>query len=743
MGRPRSGEGQQPARGPKRGARPLFAAVALAAVAIGAGPGTAPASAAAAASSTYSVHRECGVPRPGAAACTALRLVSTSSAPDALVNAAGAQSLTPQDLRAAYSLPAETQFSSTQTVAVIDAFDDPTAEADLGVYDETFGLPACTSANGCFRKLNEHGQASPLPPAEGEWASEISIDVQMAHAICQNCHVLLVEASSEEFPDLGTAVNAAVKAGATEVSNSYGGPEEPALASLFSELGASYYEHSGVVITASSGDCGYLNEGCPGRLASADFPADSPDVVAVGGTTLAKRKEVWTSTAWQGAGGGCSQIFAAAPWQSAVPDFAATGCEAQRSVADVAAIGNPSTGVEIYDSTPESPGAPTGWGVWGGTSVASPIIAAEFALAGGSHGVAFPAATLYSHLGNSEDLYDVVAGSNGVCEASIACQAAVGYDGPSGVGSPIGLGAFASAGSPVSTAAPAIAGYAEEGQTLTATPGTWANSPTSIATQWVRCNASGAACVAIAGANGLRYTVRASDVGSTLRVRETAENADGVGAPAQSAASAVVSANVPKLESFTPGSGITGSAVTIDGRGLGGVTAVAFGALAAQFKVLSASQIEAFVPAGARAGKLSVTTPAASAQTKAKFTPTLSVTAFAPQSGAPGTRVTLKGVGFHSNSSVSFGGVPATAVSGSGKKLTVTVPAGALAGPIAVTNVSAPLGTVFSAAASRRSASCSESTVRPRRRRPRTRCAGEPGSGTRAARPGRPRAARR
>src|SRR6202040_2211220 len=140
-----------------------------------------------------------------------------------------------------------------------------------------------------------------------------------------------------------------------------------------------------------------------------------------------------------------------------------------------------------------------------------------------------------------------------------------------------------------------------------------------------RCNASGTACAAIAGANGMKYAVTPGDVGSTLRVRETAENADGIGSPAQSAARGVVSAKVPKLASLTPGSGITGSAVTINGSGLGAVTAVAFGALAAQFKVLSASQIEAFVPAGARAGKLSVTAPAGSAQSKAKFTPTLSV----------------------------------------------------------------------------------------------------------------------
>jgi IPT/TIG domain len=671
----------------------LIAALALV---VALGSSVVAASAGAAVPSTESAHRACGAPSPGAAACTALRLTSVARAAAPFASPGAAQFLTPQALHSAYALPTETQSSSAQTIAVTDAFDDPTAEADLGVYDETFGLPSCTSANGCFRKLNEHGQASPLPPVEGEWASEISIDVQMAHAICQNCHVLLVEASSEEFSDLGTAVNAAVKAGATEVSNSYGGPEEPALASLFSELNASYYEHAGVVITASSGDCGYLNEGCSGRLAAADFPASSPDVVAVGGTSLNKRKEVWSSTVWQGAGSGCSQIFAAPSWQSALPAFASTGCGTGRSVTDVSAIANPSTGVEIYDSTPEYPGAPTGWGVWGGTSVASPIIAAEFALAGGSHGVAFPAATLYSHLGDSEDLYDVVSGANGECGASVSCQGAVGYDGPTGVGSPIGLGAFASAGSPVSTAPPVIVGIPETGQTLTETPGSWTNNPTTISTQWQRCNASGTGCAAIAEATGQKYTLTSSDVGSTIRVRETAHNADGT-ASEESAPTAVVSANVPKLEGFTPASGITGSTVTITGGGLGGVSAVSFGGLAAQFKIVSASKIEAVVPAGAKSGKLSLTTPSGNLQSKGKFSPTLSVTAVTPQSGGPGTKVTIKGIGFQSNSTVSFGGVPATAVSGSGKKLKVTVPTGALAGPIAVTNSSAPVGTVYSA----------------------------------------------
>ncbi len=605
--------------------------------------------------------------------------------------------LTAESLHAAYSLPTETAASSLQTIAVIDAFDDPTAEADLGVYDKEFGLPECTSANGCFRKINQEGHASPLPRENGEWASEISIDVQMAHAVCQGCHVLLVEASSEEFSDLGAAVNAAVSAGATEISNSYGGPEEPTFASVFSKYNADYYDHPGIVITASSGDCGYLNTACHKEVSAANFPASSPDVVAVGGTALTETEETWSSTVWGDGGSGCSQIFTAPLWQSDVADFSATGCGQNRSVADVAAIGDPNTGVDVYDSTPEK-GSPTGWGVWGGTSVASPIVAAEFALAGGSHGVAYPAATLYSHLGEGDALYDVVSGSNGSCAAGdSACHAAVGYDGPSGVGSPIGLNAFSIVGSPVSVSRPTISGIAELGQMLTETRGTWTNSPASLADQWEDCNSSGTGCSAIAGAIGQTYTLTASDVGSTIRVQETASNAAGSGSPADSTQTAIVAANAPMIASFTPASGITGSMVTIDGTALGGVSEVEFGALAAKFKILSATQIEATVPNGAVAGTISVTAPGSSATSNAKFTPTLSVTAFKPQSQAPGKVVTIKGVGFNSSSTVSFDGRAASVTYVSSKKLKATVPAGAEAGLIAVTNALAPVGTVYSA----------------------------------------------
>ena len=669
------------------------------------------------ASSTFRVQRLCGLPRPGAASCAGMKLVPASLSSAELHASAVAQAgqaaadeapavgvkhpypgyLTPQSLHAAYSLPIEPASSTLQTIAVIDAYNDPSAEADLRVYDETFGLPACTSANGCFTKLNQDGHTSPLPETEGEWASEISIDVQMAHAICQGCRVLLVEADNEEFTSLGAAVNAAVKAGATEISNSYAGPEEPVLASTFSAYNAAYYDHPGILIAASSGDCGYLNEACPGEPATADFPADSPDVLAVGGTTLTGSGETWSSTAWDEGGSGCSKIFGAPPWQRAVDDFAATGCGAKRSVADVAAIGDPETGVDVYDSTPEGNGDPTGWGVWGGTSVASPIIAAEFALAGGAHGVSNPAATLYSHAGDGAALDDVVSGANGKCAGSSECQAEVGFDGPSGVGSPIGLGAFTIVGSPASTSGPTVSGVSEQTQAFTQNAGTWSNSPTSRTIQWERCNAIGFACAAIVGATGHTYTLTAADVGSTIRVQETAVNAAGIGAPAASTATATVVADVLALTSFSPASGITGSSVRIEGGDLSGVKTVEFGALAAKFTVLSSTQIEAIVPNGARSGKITVSTSTGSVVSAAKFTPTLSVASFTPASAAAGKVVTIKGVGFNHQSTVSFDGRAATVTSASAKKLKVRVPAGVEAGLIAVRNTTAPIGTVYSA----------------------------------------------
>jgi hypothetical protein len=673
-----------------------------------------PVASAALSHSAYRAANACSTPHPGSATCLGIRLVSTSlTSADLKANATRQASeaatgvqpavtnktpiaggYSPQSLHAAYALPTTTFPAAQQTVAVVDAYNDPTAEADLAVYDKQYGLPECTKANGCFNKLNEEGKTSPLPQTEGGWATEISLDVQMAHAVCQSCHVLLVEASNSSFAALGAAVDAAVKAGATEVSNSYGGAEEAG-----DTANDAPYDHPGVVITASAGDCGYFNEGCEHGVEAANFPASSPDVVAVGGTSLNDEGESWSSTVWAGGGSGCSTVFAAPAWQSAVSTYEAADCDGGRSVADVAAVADPYTGVDIYDSTQNPAGYPTGWGVWGGTSLASPVIAAEWGLAGGAQGVEFPAKTLYSHIGESGALYDVVSGSNGSCTGSTACKAAVGYDGPTGVGSPVGLAAFAKPSAPAASSTPSIAGTAEQGQTLTVSHGEWSNGPTNYAEHWILCNASGASCAAISGATGSTYVLPASAVGSTVRVQEIASNAAGSGPPAVSTASATVISDAPVITSFTPTSGITGATVTITGTALTGATAVSFdGVKATTFTVKSSTKIEVTVPNGAKAGAIAVKTPVATGTSTTSFTPTLSLSSFSPGKAAAGATVTLTGVGFNSGSKVSFGGTSATSVKYvSATKLTAVVPSGASTGAITVTNSSSPAGTVSSA----------------------------------------------
>jgi hypothetical protein len=680
--------------------------------------GASPAVSAARASSAYRVKSLCGIPSARVAACTGLALVPASlttadirtnaehEAKDLAVGVHPAVNkkpipgyLTPQLLHAAYELPTETSLSASQTIAVVDAYDDPTAEADLAVFDTQFGLPACTTSNGCFRKVNEKGNASPLPEAEDGWAGEITIDVQMAHAICQNCHILLVEANSETSEDLGVAANTAVRLGASAVSNSYGSVDEK----LAPKENEEYYNHPGVVITAAAGDCGYVNQNperaleCEGRREGVLFPASSPDVVAVGGTSLSESEGSWSSTVWENTGGGCS-LFSAPSWQTAVAGWSATGCGSERLSADVSAIGNPNTGVDVYDSTPYARGYPTGWAVFGGTSVASPIVASEYALAGGARGVEYPARTLYSHVGEGGALYDVLTGSNGSCGGTTACRAAPGYDGPSGVGSPVGLAAFSpTSGSPVNTSPPTVSGTAIQGHTLSETHGGWENDPTSFGYQWEDCNTAGTGCLPITGATAQTYTLAASDAGSTIRVQETTSNAAGFGPPAFSAQTGTVT-GPPKIGGFTPASGITGSAVTISGSGFTETSEVEFGALVAGYRIVSATEIEATVPSGAKAGKITVTAPLGSAASTAKFTPTLSVTALSPTKDAPGKIVKIKGLGFTHHSSVSFNGTAAQTVTYvSSKELKVIVPAGASTGKLTVTNTEAPSGTVSSA----------------------------------------------
>jgi subtilase family serine protease len=362
-------------------------------------------------SSAAPTVRTCATPARGEAACLSERRTDIHGAKPAAATPSG---YGPSDLQSAYKLPSATA-GSGQTVAIVDAYDDPTAESDLAVYRSQYGLSACTTANGCFRKVNQTGGTS-YPRTNGGWAEEISLDLDMVSAVCPNCHILLVEATSSSFANLGTAVNTAASLGADAISNSYGGSD-----ASDANYG-SYYNHPGIAVTVSSGDSGY----------GAEYPASSHYVTAVGGTSLSKASNTrgWSETAWSGAGSGCSQYNTALSGQASFN----TGCSL-RAVADVSAIADPNTGVSVYDSTAYQ--GYVGWLVFGGTSVSSPIIASVYALAGnaGSIDNNYP----YAHSGS---LFDVTSGSNGTCSPTQLCTGRTGWDGPTGLGTPNGVGAF-------------------------------------------------------------------------------------------------------------------------------------------------------------------------------------------------------------------------------------------------------------------------------------------------------------
>ncbi len=469
--------------------------------------------------SEYTVRAACGAPAPRSAGCLAEQLIPRTQQANARTHplgivvpagvparspAAGDFGLRPRDLHSAYALP--TAAPSSQTIAIVDAYNDPTAEADLAAYDEEFALPACTVANGCFAQVGQTGSASALPfpasvaqleaarngstqerarAAEATgWALEIALDIESAHATCQSCKILLVEAESPRDTDLEAAERTAESLGANEISNSFGGPEEGGAAASES---TGPYNHPGTVITASAGDNGYLGSAAanPAARGYAEFPASSPHVISVGGTRLSlaaggawSAETVWNDSGereglregFGAGGGGCSSIFAAPTWQLALSDWSAVGCAGTRSAADVSADADPYSGLAIHASNPECEyrfeGQVSHWCTIGGTSLASPVIAAVFALAGGAGATNYPAASLYANVAREpSSLHDIAAGSNGACakpferttgstgcsaaeeaaancESQRICLAAPGYDGPSGLGTPDGLAAF-------------------------------------------------------------------------------------------------------------------------------------------------------------------------------------------------------------------------------------------------------------------------------------------------------------
>ena len=356
----------------------------------------------------------CKVAPHGRVGCFAIRVDRYSAG--RVRHASAPVGYRPSDLQSAYDLPSD-DAGDGMTVAVVDVYDDPSAESDLATYRAEFGLPACTTANGCFRKVDQNGGRS-YPDVDEGWAQEISLDLDMVSAVCPRCHILLVEATSSAQSNLGVAVNTAVRLGADAVSNSYGGPD-----ASDSSYGR-YYHHPGVAVTASSGDNGY----------GVSYPASSKWVTAVGGTTLRRSTRAsrgWSEGVWDSSGSGCSTRNTTT-WQSS----STTGCDG-RAVADIAAVADPATGVAVYDSVAYQD--TEGWLTFGGTSAGAPIIAAAFALAGNTADVADGSYVWTHHTGG---VNDVRSGANGTCETSRWCTAGYGWDGPTGWGTPKGLTAL-------------------------------------------------------------------------------------------------------------------------------------------------------------------------------------------------------------------------------------------------------------------------------------------------------------
>ena len=331
----------------------------------------------------------------------------------------------PNDLRSAYNVAAAAASNgSGVTIAIVDAYGYPNAASDLATYRSTFGLPVC--GTGCFTKVNQNGVQGSYPGSNTGWDQEQALDLDMVSAICPLCHILLVEANSNSFSDLAAAENTAASFSPHAISNSYGG----------SEAGSSdgAYTHAGIAITVSTGDSGY----------GVQFPASSPHVTAVGGTSLmrASNSRGWSERAWSGGGSGCSTVYAKPVWQS-------DPLCSKRMEADTSAVADPNTGVAVYGPIF---GNFVGWEVFGGTSVAAPLTAGIYGLNGGAVTYGsnpYPPAPYGSDLfpyttPANPALNYVTSGSNGNCgnPTTYFCTAGTGYDGPTGLGTPNGVGAF-------------------------------------------------------------------------------------------------------------------------------------------------------------------------------------------------------------------------------------------------------------------------------------------------------------
>ncbi|MBX6356980.1 MAG: carboxypeptidase regulatory-like domain-containing protein [Micromonosporaceae bacterium] len=323
--------------------------------------------------------------------------------------------LGPADIRSAYHLP---DGGEGQTVAIVDAFGYEAAEADLAVFRAHYGLPPCTSQNGCFRKVDQRGGAD-YPPEDPGWSIETALDLDAVSSACPKCNILLVQADDNSSANLGAAVDTAAALGAVAISNSYGIAGEYPYQNRYD----AHYDHPGIAVTVSSGDFGNVQS----------YPATHPKVVAVGGTRLERDGSArgWKETAWSDAGSGCSLYEPRPDYQADVD----TGCPDKRATADISALADPETGLAVYNTLGQD-----GWAQWGGTSLSAPLVAAMYAVAGDPVPGTYPVTYPYRK-DKAAHLNDITEGSNGWCGNQL-CTARPGWDGPTGVGTPDGVAAL-------------------------------------------------------------------------------------------------------------------------------------------------------------------------------------------------------------------------------------------------------------------------------------------------------------
>jgi len=407
----------------------------------------------------------CGPVGPGRARCTSYVVTqnaaatATESAQRSVSARVAPDGLGPADLQSAYRLTTAARTKGDDAlIAIVDAYDTPQAEHDLAVYRARYGLPPCTVANRCFRKVNQKGKAAPLPPlappASAGWQVETALDLEVVSANCPKCNILLVESDDDFMNNLGAAVNEAAEFEPAAISNSYVTNESPTDPGPIANGGLlAYYVHPNIAVVAGSGDFSYMSTTqSDGTVIGPLIPAAFPSVVAVGGTELWQDATVargWSETVWSSTGSGCSAVERMPPWQQADPNCVGAFTDEQgrtrtfpsRIYGDVAYAAD---NVAEYDSSGLF--GPNGWHVLAGTSIGSPAIAAIYGLAGyGPNGnrdsddADFPARKLYT---SRRGLFDVTSGSNGACSDTYLCSAGSGYDGPTGNGSPNGITAF-------------------------------------------------------------------------------------------------------------------------------------------------------------------------------------------------------------------------------------------------------------------------------------------------------------